>query len=142
VAANADRHASNVLPIIREVQLAGAKSLRAIAKALNARGIPTARGGRWQAMTVSNVLSEGVRMVIARAEDVIPLRDVLARWAYTEALGAHSSTCYDDCQGIEAMRAKQRAGVPFSGLSASYSVLPTFGSLNSSLHTTARRLTQ
>ena len=58
-------------------------------------------------------------MVIARAEDVIPLRDVLARWAYTEALGAHSSTCYDDCQGIEAMRAKRRAGVPFSGLSTS-----------------------
>jgi hypothetical protein len=58
-------------------------------------------------------------MVIARAEDVIPLRDVLARWAYTEALGAHSSTCYDDCQGIEAMRAKRRAGVPFTGLSTS-----------------------
>jgi hypothetical protein len=58
-------------------------------------------------------------MVLARAEDVIPLRDVLARWAYTEALGAHSSTCYDDCQGIEAMRAKRRAGVPFSGLSTS-----------------------
>jgi Recombinase len=54
---NADRHASNVLPIIREVQRAGAKSLRAIAKALNARRIPTARGGRWQAMTVSNVVA-------------------------------------------------------------------------------------
>jgi hypothetical protein len=45
---NADRHAANVLPIIR-VQRAGAKSLRAIAEALNARGIATARGGRWQA---------------------------------------------------------------------------------------------
>jgi hypothetical protein len=57
VEANADRHAANVLPIIKEVQRAGAKSLRAIAKALNARGVPTARGGRWQAMTVSNVLA-------------------------------------------------------------------------------------
>jgi DNA invertase Pin-like site-specific DNA recombinase len=57
VAANADRHAANVLPIIREIQRAGAKSLRAIAEALNARGVPTARGGRWQAMTVSNVLA-------------------------------------------------------------------------------------
>jgi hypothetical protein len=38
---------------------AGAKSLRAIAEALNARGVPTARGGRWQAMTVSNVLARG-----------------------------------------------------------------------------------
>jgi len=54
---NADRHAANVLPIIREIQRAGATSLRAIAAALNARGVPTARGGRWQAMTVSNVLA-------------------------------------------------------------------------------------
>jgi hypothetical protein len=28
-----------------------------IAEGVNARGIPTARGGRWQAMTVSNVLA-------------------------------------------------------------------------------------
>ena len=35
----------------------GARSLRAIANALNARGVPTARGGRWQAMTVSNILA-------------------------------------------------------------------------------------
>jgi hypothetical protein len=54
---NADRHAANVLPIIREIQKAGATSLRAIAEALNARGIATARGGRWQAMTVSNLLA-------------------------------------------------------------------------------------
>jgi DNA invertase Pin-like site-specific DNA recombinase len=57
IEANADRYAANVLPIIREVQRAGAKSLRAIAEALNARGVPTARGGHWQAMTVSNVLA-------------------------------------------------------------------------------------
>jgi DNA invertase Pin-like site-specific DNA recombinase len=57
VAANADRHAANVMPIIREIQKAGARSLRAIAEALNARGVPTARGGRWQAMTVSNILA-------------------------------------------------------------------------------------
>jgi hypothetical protein len=31
--------------------------LRVIADALNARGVPTAHGGRWQAMTVSNVLA-------------------------------------------------------------------------------------
>ena len=54
---NADRHAANVLPIIGEIQRAGAKSLRAIAEALNARGVATARGGRWQGMTVSNVLA-------------------------------------------------------------------------------------
>lgn len=57
IAENADRHAANVMPIIRDVQRSGARTLRAIAEALNARGIPTARGGRWQAMTVSNVLA-------------------------------------------------------------------------------------
>jgi DNA invertase Pin-like site-specific DNA recombinase len=51
------RHAANTLPIIREIQRAGARSLRDIADALNARGIPTARGGRWHAMTVSNLLA-------------------------------------------------------------------------------------
>ena len=34
-----------------------ANSLRTIAEALNTRGVPTARGGRWQAMTVSNLLA-------------------------------------------------------------------------------------
>jgi hypothetical protein len=53
----ADHRAENVLPVIRAIQKAGATSLRAIADALNARGIPTARGGRWQAQTVSNVLA-------------------------------------------------------------------------------------
>src|SRR5215475_4322544 len=57
IEASADRHAANVLPIIREIQRAGATSLRAIADALNARGVPTARGGRWQAQTVSNALA-------------------------------------------------------------------------------------
>jgi hypothetical protein len=61
----------------------------------------------------------GVTMAepVATSEDVIPLTDVMARWAYTEAVGAHSSTCYDGCAGIEALRAKRRAGVPFSELS-------------------------
>jgi hypothetical protein len=48
-AANADRFAANVAPIIRQVQKSGATSLRAVAAALAARGIPTARGGEWNA---------------------------------------------------------------------------------------------
>jgi hypothetical protein len=44
------------LPIIKEAQKAGATSLRAVAEALNARGISTARGGAWHAMSVKNVL--------------------------------------------------------------------------------------
>ena len=39
---NADRHAANVLPIIREIQRAGSKSLRAIAEALE-NGVRTCR---------------------------------------------------------------------------------------------------
>ena len=56
VKAEADRHAANVLPIIREAQKAGATSLRQIAEALNARGVTTARGGQWHATSVSNIL--------------------------------------------------------------------------------------
>jgi DNA invertase Pin-like site-specific DNA recombinase len=54
--AHADRHAAQVWPIIRQVQRAGATTLREIAEALNARGIATARGGRWHATSVRNVM--------------------------------------------------------------------------------------
>jgi DNA invertase Pin-like site-specific DNA recombinase len=57
----ADRHAANVLPIIREIEQAGVRTLREIAAALNARGIATARAGRWQAETVRNVLKRAAR---------------------------------------------------------------------------------
>ena len=43
--ANADRFAANVLPVLEQIKASGATSLRAIAKALNARGVATARGG-------------------------------------------------------------------------------------------------
>lgn len=54
--AKADTFARNVLPIIRDIQAAGVTSLRGVAKALNARGVATARGGRWDAKTVGNVI--------------------------------------------------------------------------------------
>ena len=57
VKSEADRYADNVLPIIREAQRAGARTLREIAEALNARGIATARGGQWYAQSVANVLA-------------------------------------------------------------------------------------
>ena len=56
IGAAADSHAANVLPIIREIRKAGATTLREIANALNARGVATARGGRWYAKSMSNVL--------------------------------------------------------------------------------------
>jgi len=52
----ADRHAAEVLPIIEQIKGAGARTLREVADALNARGIATARGGRWYATSVKNVL--------------------------------------------------------------------------------------
>jgi DNA invertase Pin-like site-specific DNA recombinase len=57
IRASAERHAANVVPIIRDIQRAGARTLREIAAALNARGIPTARAGQWHATTVRNVLA-------------------------------------------------------------------------------------
>jgi len=57
VKAVADRHAANVLPIVRELQRTGAKSLHQIAAALNSRGISTPRGGHWYAKSVSNLLA-------------------------------------------------------------------------------------
>jgi DNA invertase Pin-like site-specific DNA recombinase len=57
IVAGADRLATNVLPIIREMQRAGMNTLREIAEALNVRGVPTARGGLWYASTVRNVLA-------------------------------------------------------------------------------------
>ena len=54
--AAADRFAVNILPMVREIQAAGRTSLREIAATLNARGIRTARGGRWGSSSVRNLL--------------------------------------------------------------------------------------
>jgi len=52
----ADAKAANVAPIIAELKAAGRTSLRAIAAALNAQGIPTASGtGEWSASQVARV---------------------------------------------------------------------------------------
>lgn len=59
VKAIADHHASHVLPHIRELQRKGVTALRAIADALNAKGITTPRGGLWHASSVRNALARG-----------------------------------------------------------------------------------
>jgi DNA invertase Pin-like site-specific DNA recombinase len=58
VKAAADRFAVNVLPLIRPLRAEG-KSLREIAKALNERGVPTARGGNWAATQIAEILKRG-----------------------------------------------------------------------------------
>jgi DNA invertase Pin-like site-specific DNA recombinase len=55
--AGADAFAANVLPIVRQIQAAGAITPRAIAAALNERGVRTARGGEWYDSTVRNLLA-------------------------------------------------------------------------------------
>lgn len=56
--AKAERRAADLAPIITEIRASGATSLREIAAALNARGIPTARGGQWSAVQVSRIIDE------------------------------------------------------------------------------------
>ena len=53
----ADAFAANVLPVVRQIEASGVKGHRAIAAALNARGVRTARGGDWHATTVRNLLA-------------------------------------------------------------------------------------
>jgi DNA invertase Pin-like site-specific DNA recombinase len=56
VKADADRFARNVAPIIREIKSSGVTSHRQIAKSFNARGVATARGGKWTAVQVCSIL--------------------------------------------------------------------------------------
>ncbi|MGB8841386.1 MAG: recombinase family protein [Aliidongia sp.] len=56
VKAKADQFAANVLPLVETIRSSGVTTLPAIADALNARGIRTARGGQWYATTVKNLL--------------------------------------------------------------------------------------
>ena len=60
VRAAADGFAANVLPIVRQIQSSGVRTPKAIAEALNARGVRTARGGQWHPTTVRNLLARGI----------------------------------------------------------------------------------
>jgi DNA invertase Pin-like site-specific DNA recombinase len=58
VQARANERASDLAPIVADIRAAGARSLRAIAAGLNARGIRTPRGvSEWKAETVSQLLA-------------------------------------------------------------------------------------
>lgn len=53
----ADSHARDLAPIIAEITKGGTPSLSTMAAELNARHIRTARGGRWHASSVRNLLA-------------------------------------------------------------------------------------
>ena len=54
--AAADRLAANIMPIIDSLRSAGVRDLRGLARALNTRGVRTARGGRWHVSNVKNLI--------------------------------------------------------------------------------------
>ncbi len=56
VAYNADEHAEALAPIVQSVREEGHTTLRAMADALNSRGMMTRRGGRWHVSNVKNLL--------------------------------------------------------------------------------------
>ena len=55
-AKQADQRAEELVALIDGIRRAGATTLQSIADALNARGIPTARGGQWYPTTVRNAV--------------------------------------------------------------------------------------
>ncbi|WBL32170.1 recombinase family protein [Sinirhodobacter sp. HNIBRBA609] len=56
VSANADLFAQDLAPVIADIRSQGHTSLREIAAELDARGIRTRRGGRWQVSNVRDLL--------------------------------------------------------------------------------------
>jgi DNA invertase Pin-like site-specific DNA recombinase len=54
--ARAASRTANLRPVIDAIRAEGTTSATGIAKALNERGIPTTRGGRWQAVQVQRLL--------------------------------------------------------------------------------------
>jgi hypothetical protein len=68
----ADAFRSNVLSILRQIQAAGATSHRAIAQALNDRGVRTARDGDWHDSTVRIVDVMGSKFRCRKQTSFLP----------------------------------------------------------------------
>jgi hypothetical protein len=56
VVAQADTRARTLAPVLADIRAAGVHSYSGIAAQLNARGVPTARGGRWAATQVRDIV--------------------------------------------------------------------------------------
>jgi DNA invertase Pin-like site-specific DNA recombinase len=65
-----DQFAANLLPLVRAIQSTGAVTLEAISCALNERGVRPARGTRWYASLVSNLLSRAQKIAAVRTDAV------------------------------------------------------------------------
>jgi DNA invertase Pin-like site-specific DNA recombinase len=60
----ADQFVEGLMPVVQAIRGSGAATLEAITVALNQRGIRSARGGRWHASSVANLLARGKRSAV------------------------------------------------------------------------------
>jgi DNA invertase Pin-like site-specific DNA recombinase len=58
----ADAFVASLLPVIHGIRSSGANTLEAVTQALNQRGIRSARGGRWYASSVQNLLTRATKL--------------------------------------------------------------------------------
>jgi DNA invertase Pin-like site-specific DNA recombinase len=57
--ANAAAFRASLMPVIAEIKAAGVTSYSGVARALNARGVTTSRGGKWYAAQVRKAMLAG-----------------------------------------------------------------------------------
>jgi DNA invertase Pin-like site-specific DNA recombinase len=62
----ADEFAAGLLPIVQAIRATGATTLEAITRALNARGVRSARGATWHVSSVANLLARSQRLAEVR----------------------------------------------------------------------------
>jgi DNA invertase Pin-like site-specific DNA recombinase len=62
--AAADQFVEGLMPVVQAIRSSGVATLEAITVALNQRGIRSARGGRWHASSVANLLARGKRSAV------------------------------------------------------------------------------
>jgi hypothetical protein len=66
---------------------------------------------------MSSPSNRGERTLIVDPQDLISVRDVMARWAYSEMVGAHFSPLYSTDPCVDAIKGKRSAGILFDQLS-------------------------
>ena len=60
----ADEFAANLMPIVLTIRKASVTTLEAMSQALNQRGIASARGGKWRASSVANLLARAAEVPV------------------------------------------------------------------------------
>jgi DNA invertase Pin-like site-specific DNA recombinase len=63
--AAADEFVAGLMPVVQAIRKTGATTLDALTRALNDRGVRSARGGRWHVSSVSNLLARAKNLSVA-----------------------------------------------------------------------------